>query len=139
MCIVGVAAVTVIIDPYFHYHKPMEGISYRLYEERYTNDGIARNFDYDTIVTGTSMNQNFKPSEWDDLTGSKTVKLPYSGGSYYEISNSIRRAIKYQKNLDTVIWGIDYDSFIHEYDYDGYGNYPNICMMIIFGMIHPMY
>lgn len=121
---IAIILFTVIVDPYFHYHAPIDGISYRLYEERYTNDGISRHFEYDTIITGTSMNQNFKPSEWDALTGSKTVKLPYSGGSYYEISNGLRRAIKYQEKLDTVIWGLDYDSFIHEYDYDGYGNYP---------------
>ena len=123
-CIIFVVAVTIIIDPYFHYHKPAPGISYRIYEERYTNDGIARNFDYDTIITGTSMTQNFKPSEWETLTGHATVKLPFSGGSFLEIGNSIKRAIQYNNKLNTIIWGIDYDSLIRAYDYDGYGNYP---------------
>ena len=28
--IAGIILVTVIVDPYFHYHAPIEGISYRL-------------------------------------------------------------------------------------------------------------
>ncbi len=44
-----------IFDPYFHYHKPFPFVSYRLYDERYINDGISRHFDYDAIITGTSM------------------------------------------------------------------------------------
>ena len=43
-----------IFDPYFHYHKPFPFVSYRLYDERYINDGISRHFDYDAIITGTS-------------------------------------------------------------------------------------
>lgn len=122
--IAGIILVTVIVDPYFHYHAPIEGISYRLYEERYINDGIGRQFDYDTIITGTSMTQNFKPSEWDAMTDSRTVKIPFSGGSFIEIGNNLRRAISYNKNLKTVIWGIDYNCFLRKYDYDGYGMYP---------------
>lgn len=123
-CIVITSGITVIIDPYFHFHKPTPGISYRIYEERYTNDGIARHFDYDTIITGTSMTQNFKPSEWDALTGHMTVKLPFSGGSFQEIGNTLKRAMNYNDRLTTIIWGIDYDSLIRPYDYDGYGDYP---------------
>ena len=124
VCIVGIVLMTVVVDPYFHYHGPVDGISYRLYEERYINDGIGRQFDYDTVITGTSMTQNFKPSEWDAMTGSRTVKLPFSGGSFIEIGSNLRRAISYNENLKTVIWGIDYNCFLRNYDYDGYGTYP---------------
>ena len=64
-----------IFDPYFHYHKPFSFISYRLYDERYINDGISRHFDYDAIITGTSMAQNFKTSEVDALFGVESVKV----------------------------------------------------------------
>ena len=47
--LVLVAAVMIIVDPYFHYHKPFSFLSYRLYEERYVNDGISRNFDFDAM------------------------------------------------------------------------------------------
>lgn len=52
--------ITVYIDPLFHYHKPLQGYGYPLDNERYQNDGITRNFEYDSITTGTSMVENFK-------------------------------------------------------------------------------
>lgn len=36
------ALVVVVVDPYFHFHRPLSFLSYRLYDERYTNDGISR-------------------------------------------------------------------------------------------------
>ena len=34
-----------VFDPYFHFHKPFSFVRYRLYDERYTNDGISRHFE----------------------------------------------------------------------------------------------
>ena len=42
--LIGMAAIVIIVDPYFHYHKPLSFLSYRIYEERYVNDGISRHF-----------------------------------------------------------------------------------------------
>ncbi len=58
-----------LVDPLFHFHKPFPFISYNLYDERYVNDGILRHFDYNTVIIGTSMAQNFKPSEVEALFG----------------------------------------------------------------------
>ena len=52
-------AMVCVIDPYFHYHASIEGVSYRLGNQRYINDGIARHYDYDAIIIGTSMTENF--------------------------------------------------------------------------------
>ena len=57
-----IGAATAVIDPFLHYHLPLKGLEYPLLDERYQNDGIARHFSYDAIITGTSMTQNFKPS-----------------------------------------------------------------------------
>ena len=59
------ALLTYIVDPYFHYHAPLKGIRYRLYEQQYINDGIARHFDYDTIIIGNSLSENIKASQVD--------------------------------------------------------------------------
>ena len=53
--LVGLGAVTIIIDPYFHYHAPLNNLQYPIYDERYQNDGIVKNFNYDAIITGTSF------------------------------------------------------------------------------------
>ena len=119
-----VAAVIIIVDPYFHYHKPFSFLSYRLYEERYVNDGISRNFDFDAIITGTSMAQNFKPSEMDALLGTHSVKETFSGAGYQELSENLERALSRNPDLKTVLWVVDYNGFLREYDWAQYENYP---------------
>lgn len=119
-----VVGVVVVIDPYFHYHKPVEGISYRLYEERYVNDGISRHFDYDAIITGTSMTQNFKTSEFDALFGVKSVKEPFSGAGFEELADNLDRALTYNENCKTVLMCLDYNGLNREYDWKQYEDYP---------------
>ncbi|MDD3369708.1 MAG: hypothetical protein PHP50_12655 [Lachnospiraceae bacterium] len=118
------AAIIVVVDPYFHYHKPLPFLSYRLYEERYINDGIGRQFDYDAIITGTSMTQNFKTSEFDELFGVKSVKMPFSGGGFQEISGNLDRSLDRNPDCKTVLYGIDYYGLIRDYDWDQYGGEP---------------
>lgn len=113
----------VIIDPYFHYHGPLNGIRYFLSEERYINNGIARNFDYDGILTGTSMTQNFLVSEAEELYGGTFVKMPFAGAGYKEISENLRAGLE-SHEVKTVIWGVDYNGFIRDKDFQGYSEYP---------------
>ncbi len=119
-----IASAVVFADPYFHYHKPFSFLSYRLYEERYTNDGIGRHFDYDAIITGTSMAQNFKPSEMDALLGTKAVKMPFSGAGYQELSENLARALERNDKIKTVLWAVDYNGLLRPYDWQKYEEYP---------------
>jgi len=119
-----VALIMIIMDPYFHYHGPLPFLSYRIYEERYTNDGISRHFDFDAMITGTSMTQNFKPSEMDELFGTTTVKETFSGAGYQELSENLERALIRNKDLKTVLWVIDYNGLLRDYDFTQYENYP---------------
>ena len=119
-------AVTVYVDPYFHYHAPNSAISYRLYEERYINDGIGRNFSFDAVITGTSMVQNFKTSEMNDLFGVDSVKMPFSGAAYKEVSENLRRTLQRKPDVKAVLWCLDYNGLMREYDaveYDGLPEY----------------
>lgn len=122
--LVAIAAVVVFVDPYFHYHKPFSFLSYRLYEERYANDGIERHFDYDAIITGTSMAQNFKPSEMDALFGTKAVKAPFSGAGYRELSENLDRALSRNKNVKMVLMAVDYNGLLRAADWQQYEEYP---------------
>ena len=130
-CIISLGAVIVLLlgifyifDPYFHFHKPFPFISYRLYEERYINDGISRNFDYNAIITGTSMAQNFKTSEVDKLFGVTSVKETFSGAGYKELAENLDRALQRNEDLDTVIWTMDYNGFIRDKDWNQYEGFP---------------
>lgn len=120
----GFGGLTIVIDPYFHYHKPLESLEYRIYNERYQNDGIVKHFDYDALITGTSMIQNFKTSEMDALFGTHSIKIPFSGAAYKEVSENIERAISANSNLKTVVWGLDYNRFYGDFNATRYESYP---------------
>lgn len=114
----------IIIDPYFHFHGPIQGISYRLYSERYMNDGIVKHFDYDAIIAGSSMNQNFKTSSMDTLFETSSIKVPFSGAGFQEIVRLLDKALSENNDIKYVLWGIDYNGLNREYDWQGYDDYP---------------
>ena len=120
----SIMAVMVVIDPYFHFHGPIEGISYRLYSERYMNSGIAKNFEYDAVITGSSMNQNFKTTKMNELWGTSAIKIPFSGAGFEEIKDNLEIALNSKNDVKYVLWGIDYNGLNREYDWQGYDEYP---------------
>ena len=131
LILVLVGALTVIVDPYFHYHKPLSNISYILDNERYQNNGIVKHFDYDAIITGSSMTECFKPSELNELFGVNAIKVPYSGGSYKEINDNLVVATEHNPNIKMVVRCLDGVRFFNTKDDMDYSDYPT-CMMIIY-------
>ncbi|MCM1134045.1 MAG: hypothetical protein NC400_00580 [Clostridium sp.] len=118
------ALIVFLVDPYFHYHKPYPFLSCLMSDERYTNDGISRHFDFDALITGTSMAQNFKPSEMDALFGTNSVKEAFSGAGYQEIADNLNRALSRNKNITAVLWTLDYNGLLRDYDWAQYESYP---------------
>ena len=102
---------TALVDPAFHYHKPLEMLDYYIFSQRYQNDGIVKNFDYDAIITGTSMTENFRASELDALFGVSSVKVPFSGTSMREVADNLRRAFKANDGIKMVVLGLDGSNF----------------------------
>lgn len=124
--ILGVIALfTIIIDPFWHYHGPLKGLEYPLKDERYLNDGIARHAEYDAIITGTSMTQNFKPSQFDALWGAKAIKIAFSGATYKEVNDNIVRALRYGQNVKYILRSLDGNKLILPADQDEYEGYPD--------------
>ena len=119
------AVLTIIVDPYFHYHKPLEGMRYRLYEQRYINDGISRNFEYNAMITGNSLAENTKASEYDALFDVSSIKVPYSGAGYSELWEAIERALNYNPNIKRVLFIMDYEDIAREKDWVRYTEYPD--------------
>lgn len=113
---------TIVLDPYFHFHAPVS--AYLLNNERYQNDGIVKHFSYDALITGTSMTENFKTSQMDELFEVNSIKAPFAGGSYKEIDENIQTAIKYNSDLKIVVRGLDTGSLDAEKDRMGYTDMP---------------
>lgn len=114
----------IILDPYFHYHKPLSFLSYRLGNERYINNGIIKHFDYDAIITGTSMIRNSKSSQFDKIFNVNSIKIPFASGSYKEINDNMEIALKNNKNIKYILRGLDYNIINKESNYMSYKEYP---------------
>lgn len=117
--ILGLTAATVFyLDPLFHYRGPREGYYYDLLEsnERLQNDGILKNLDYDAVITGSSMCQNFMASEADALFDVKSVKTCFSGGTLRETADNLKNAFYYNPGIRCVIRGIDQAMIISDKD-----------------------
>lgn len=75
---IATAAVVFCVDPFYHYHGAWFGLPVILDNAVYQTAGAARNLEYDSLIIGTSMTENFHASWFDEL-GWDTVKLSYSG------------------------------------------------------------
>ncbi len=104
-------------DPFFHYHKPdINKYYYPLDNERSQNDGIIKHFEYDAMITGTSMAENFRTSEMDSVFGCHSVKTAYSGASYREVNDCIKTALVTHPQVKIVIRSLDMLKFFDPYD-----------------------
>lgn len=106
--LVGIAALVIIVDPLFHYHAPLSFLSYRIDNSMYQNDGILSNFEYDAVIVGTSMSQNFYTSQAEELFGYDFVKVPLAGANYIETNELLEAAFESDNDVKFVIRNIDY-------------------------------
>lgn len=116
---------TALIDPYFHYHKPLDFVKYELKNERYQNNGIVKHFDYDAIITGSSMTECFKTSQLDALFDVKSVKVPFSGGSYKEVNDNLTVAVNHNPDIKMIVRCLDANRFFDHKDKMDYTDYPD--------------
>ena len=128
LIVLTVTASTVIyVDPFFHYHKPhTDKYYYVLDNQRSQNDGILKRFDYDSLITGSSMAANFKTSEAEELFGGKFIKVPYLGATNREIGENVDIALSEKPEIKTVIRAFEMSHFIEDKDAIRYdmGVYP---------------
>ena len=103
-------------DPFFHYRSPRPYLFYDLEEQRYQNDGITRHFDYDAIITGTSMTENFSASEFDRFFGTNSIKVPFSGATYKEIEENLKVSYESGHAPKYVLRGLDYTLLVRDKD-----------------------
>ena len=115
--LIAVCAINVYVDPFFHYHKPYtDKFYYTLDNQRSQNDGILRHFDYDTVITGSSMTENFRTSELDELFGTNSVKVCFSGATYHEINDNLETALEAHPDLKMAVRGIDMSMIFEDKD-----------------------
>lgn len=77
--LIFISALVVYVDPFFHYHAPLQDFPYIVDNQLSQNPGMAMNFKYDSCIIGSSMTVNFDTDDFNELLGLNTVKLSYSG------------------------------------------------------------
>ena len=113
------------VDPFFHYRAPKtEEYYYPLNNERSQNNGILKRFEYDALITGTSMTQNFRPSEMDQLFGVHAIKVPFALASLKEINDNIAVALENNPELKVVIRAVESSFLTQDKDKMTSINYP---------------
>ncbi len=111
-----IAGFVIYVDPFYHYHGPLKDMNLYVEKEAYQNLGLAKNLEYDSFITGSSMTENFRTSQFEKLYGGKVLKFPFSGGRIknYEI---LFDTIFKNKNIRNVFYGLDVTVCIDEREY----------------------
>ncbi|MEX3615022.1 copper amine oxidase N-terminal domain-containing protein [Paenibacillus glucanolyticus] len=102
-----ISCMTFVLDPFQFYRKATWYSPVFTGEQRYQNPGLARNYPYDTIILGTSMTENFLPSEVGEALGGQALKLSMRGSTADEQFKIASLALETGK-VKRVLWGLDY-------------------------------
>lgn len=101
----------IVVDPFFQYHDPLPGVGYLIDNQLSQNPGIARRYDYDSVILGSSMTVNFDTELFARTMGLNTVKLSYNGAYPKDIDN-IMAIIKERETWPREVFlGIDMPTY----------------------------
>lgn len=105
MLLLTACALTVyIVDPFEQYR---ESSILPLYDqESYNNPGIAKNYDYNAVILGTSMVEMSNPSVIDACFGVSSVKLPMRGSHTAQMGWQLEHVFATHE-LDLAILAVD--------------------------------
>lgn len=93
-------------DPYMFLGLQPEPHIY-IPNERFQIPGLARNEEYDTVILGTSMIENFSERYASDKLKSNVIRLPINA-SYITEQRMVLDIAMNHKDVKTVLWAIDY-------------------------------
>ena len=117
----AVIAFNAWVDPFQQYRKAGR-FAPRFYGawQRYENPGIARHYEYDRIVTGSSLMENVLPGDVDAIMGGRSINLSVSAQTAYDAGQLLRTALRTGKPRH-VIMNLDYNAFSGPPDRSGFG------------------
>ena len=111
----GTIGLVALIDPFEVYHKATAFIPpITNGTQNYSNAGIAKNYDYDSVIIGSSMTENFRPSQLDELLGGSFVKLPINAGSPFNHKQMMDLAFG-SHDVRRVLYGLDIEMLTYFY------------------------
>ena len=106
LLLIAVIAVVVIFDPFYQYHKPLPGLKAVLTDKEYQCIGTLRTFDYDALVVGSSVCENYNNYWFDEGFDCQTIKAIRSYGATADLCYLLDNAYA-SHDLKYVFYNID--------------------------------
>lgn len=107
-------------DPFYYYHKPYTNVKAVSYGAINQNLNIARNFEYDSVLVGTSMSENFRKSWFDQKYGLNLSKLSFAGSFTSDMEKLFNNVYKSKNDVKKVFWCIDLNTLSAKENYSNY-------------------
>ena len=110
-----IVGAVVLVDPFEVYHKATAFIPpITNSTQSYSNAGIAKTYDYDSVIIGSSMTENFTPSQLDRELGGHFIKLPVNAGSPFNHKQMMDMAFATQ-DIRRIFYGVDIELYTYFY------------------------
>lgn len=101
--------IVVIFDPFYHYHGPIGNMKAVLEERDYEVAGTLDHFDYEAVILGTSIAENYNTNQFQENFGMKTIKAVRANGSNADLLYYLDRACENQ-DVERAFYFLDYYS-----------------------------
>ena len=102
----AVVAAVMLFDPFYQYHKPLSGLKAVLTDKEYQCVGTLRNFDYNALIVGSSVCENYNNGWFDQGFDCRTIKAIRSYGATADLKTLLDIAYE-EHSLDYVFYNID--------------------------------
>ena len=107
LCVLAV----VLFDPFFQYHKPLPGLKAVLTEKEYQVPGTLKNFEYDSVIAGSSVAENYYNDWFNQGFNCNVVKAIRSYGATADLCYFLDMAFEHQE-LKYVFYNLDPSSLV---------------------------
>ncbi len=104
--LVFAAGLVVLFDPFFHYHGPFPPLKKVLTKKEYQCIGSIRNFQYDSIIAGSSTAENFNNRWFDETFKAVSIKAIKSSGTTAQLDYYLREAFR-GRDIRNVFYSLD--------------------------------
>lgn len=102
LCVLAV----IVFDPFFQYHKPLKGLKAVLTDKEYQCVGSLKTFDYDSVIAGSSVSENYNNGWFDQGFGCKSIKAIRSYGATADLCYLLDISFENQ-DLKYVFYNLD--------------------------------
>lgn len=118
--LIGMTAIVAWVDPFFQYHKPLKWFPYSIENQLCQNPGIAKQFEYDSVLLGSSMTVNFNTLWFEEYFDLNTIKLTYNAARPLDQDTILEVIEKCHGEVKAVFLGVDITTYSRPVDERAY-------------------